>query len=88
MAKKVALRMSSLSAAESLAAFWPPLSGPERCHRLTADLAGTFSVDVKQPCRLLFIPIDVPATPEPKEERERWSLVRSIEIVGIEDTHG
>jgi len=58
MTKKLNLRLAALRAAESLADFWPPMSGPERCHKLKGDLAGTFSIDVKQPYRLLFIPIE------------------------------
>ena len=37
MTKKLALRLASLRAAESLADFWPPRSGPERCHELNPD---------------------------------------------------
>jgi proteic killer suppression protein len=88
MAKKITLRMSALVAAESLVTFWPPLSGPERCHRLTADRAGTFSMDVKQPYRLLFAPAEPPPEPEPQNEKERWLTIRAIEILGIGDTHG
>ncbi len=55
MAKKIKNRVATLYAAASLADFWPPKSGPERCHELQGDLAGTFSVDVKQPYRLLFV---------------------------------
>ena len=58
MAKKIKLRVDALRAAAALSDFWPPFSGPERCHELKADLAGTFSMDVKQPYRLLFAPID------------------------------
>ena len=54
MAKKIRLRMAALSAAESLVDLWPPMSGPERCHELKADMAGTLSIDVKHPYRLLF----------------------------------
>lgn len=86
MAKKLKIRLDSLAAAESLADFWPPASGPERCHELKGDKKGKFSVDVKQPYRLLF-------TAEPDreafdDERERWAAIKSIEIVGVEDTHG
>ncbi|MDC3952750.1 hypothetical protein [Polyangium jinanense] len=88
MAKKITLRMAALRAAATLADFWPPKTGPERCHKLTADLAGTFSMDVKQPYRLLFVPLDLPPGPLPVDERELWQLIRAIEIVGIEDTHG
>jgi plasmid maintenance system killer protein len=85
MAKKLALRLASLRAAESLADFWPPKSGPERCHELKGDRKGTFSVDLKQPYRLLFR-----ATKEPSvaDEQERWKSITSIDITVIEDTHG
>ncbi|MCL7169021.1 hypothetical protein MWK01_26915, partial [Escherichia coli] len=56
MMKKIMLRLSELRAAVSLADFWPPMSGPERCHELKGELAGTFSIDLKQPYRLLFVP--------------------------------
>jgi proteic killer suppression protein len=85
MAKKLALRLASLRAAESLADFWPPKSGPERCHELKGDRKGTFSVDLNQPYRLLF-----QATKEPNaaDEQERWKSITSIDITAIEDTHG
>lgn len=86
MAKKFALRLASLRAAASLADFWPPKSGPERCHELKGELDGTFSVDLKQPYRLLFRPAE-PVEPLP-DEQERWRSITSIEIVSIEDTHG
>lgn len=88
MAKKIGQRMVQLMAAETLADFWPPNSGPERCHKLTANLAGTFSMNLKQPYRLLFVPLDLPPGPVPENEQDLWQMVRSIEIVGIEDTHG
>lgn len=87
MAKKITLRVSALRSAESMGTFWPPMSGPERCHLLKGDLAGTFSVDLKHPFRLLFVAVDVPK-PEPEDERERWMTIRAIDIVGVEDTHG
>jgi proteic killer suppression protein len=85
MAKKLALRLTSLRAAESLADFWPPKSGPERCHDLKGDRKGTFPVDLKQPYRLLF-----KATKELNlaDEQERWKSITSIDIATIEDTHG
>jgi plasmid maintenance system killer protein len=85
MAKKLALRLASLRAADSLADFWPPKSGPERCHELKGDRKGTFSVDLNQPYRLLF-----QATQEPNiaDEQERWKSITSIDITAIEDTHG
>lgn len=93
MAKKIRLRMDALSAADSLGDFWPPYSGPERCHELDADLAGTFSMDVKQPYRLLFKPVEVAATESKGQQgtengKEHWLAIRSVEILSIEDTHG
>jgi plasmid maintenance system killer protein len=87
MAKKLALRLASLRAADSLADFWPPKSGPERCHELKGDLKGTFSVDVKQPYRLLFKSTSKPAGDE-ADEQQRWKSITSIDILAIEDTHG
>lgn len=86
MAKKIQLRMAALLAAESLAAFWPPKSGPERCHELKGDRAGTFSIDVKQPYRLLFRPADEPD--HTLDQQRRWQMITGIELLGIEDTHG
>jgi len=88
MAKKINLRMGALAAAESLAVFWPPKSVPERCHELKGDSAGTFSMDLKQPYRLLFWPVDVPEELETADEKQRWQAIKAVEIVSIEDTHG
>ena len=88
MAEKIRLRMNALAAAESLADLWPPMSGPERCHELRANEAGTFSIDLAHPYRLLFRPIDIPALPDGSDERQRWSAITSIEILGIKNTHG
>lgn len=87
-AKVIQRRLPGLRAAESLADFWPPKSGPERCHELEGPLAGTFSIDVNQLYRLLFVPIEAGPTEEGWDERERWRSITSIEIVGVEDTHG
>lgn len=87
MAKKIALRLAALYAAESLADFWPPKSGPERCHELKADRKGTFSVDLNQPYRLLF-ESSKPSTEDAIDEKQRWKSITSIDITAIEDTHG
>src|ERR1700728_4423337 len=87
MAKKLALRLAALRAADSLADFWPPKSGPERCHELKGDRAGTFSVDLKQPYRLLFEVYEATAMPDRSDERLRWKSITAIHILGIEDTH-
>ena len=88
MAKKIQIRMAALAAAESLVDFWPPSSGPERCHELKADLAGTFSIDLKHPYRLLFKPTDPEHRSSTKDEKARWAAIKSVSITGIEDTHG
>jgi plasmid maintenance system killer protein len=88
MAKKITLRITALRAAESLADFWPPNSGPERCHELKGDRIGTFSMDLKQPYRLLFKPISAVTPPDRTDEQQRWKSITSIDIVEIEDTHG
>jgi plasmid maintenance system killer protein len=88
MAKKIKNRMASLDAAPSLADFWPPKSGPERCHELVGDLAGTFLMDVKQPYRLLFVAIEEEGPPDRSDEQKRWASITAIEILRIEDTHG
>jgi plasmid maintenance system killer protein len=88
MAQKIKLRMNSLVAAESLADFWPPKSGPERCHELTGEEAGSFSVDLKHPYRLIFIPTNMPACAGNLDQRNRWQFITEIEVLGIEDTHG
>jgi plasmid maintenance system killer protein len=80
--------LAALRAAESLGDFWPPESGPERCHELKADRAGTFSVDLKQPYRLLFKPSGETPPSDASEEQQRWKTITSIDILGIEDTHG
>lgn len=93
MAKKLAIRLTAFKAAESLADFWPPKSGPERCHELIGDLAGTFSIDLKQPYRLLFRPVEAEppeseSQTEQRDEQLRWKGIKAIQIVAIEDTHG
>lgn len=88
MTKRLKNRLASLRAAASLAVFWPPKSGPERCHELQGDLAGTFSIDVKQPYRLLFVPIEEEAPPDRSDEQQRWASITAIELLRIEDTHG
>lgn len=87
MAKYIRIRMDALQAAESLFDFWPPKSKPERVHELGGNLSGHFSVDLKQPYRLLFIPI-FDGHMEFANEQQRWQQIKRIEILRIEDTHG
>jgi proteic killer suppression protein len=87
-ARKITLRVATLRAADSLADFWPPKSGPERCHELKGDRAGIFSVDLKQPYRLLFEPYAAATLPDRSDEQQRWKSITAIDILRIEDTHG
>ena len=88
MSKKLRVRLAALGAAESLATFWPPNSGPERCHELKGNLAGTFSIDLKQPYRMLFTPMEETAPQDRSNEQERWASITALEVIGIGDTHG
>ncbi len=75
MAKKIALRLAALRAASSLADFWPPKSGPERCHELQGEMAGTFSVDLKQPYRLLFQAAGESTVTAWTDQHQRWKSI-------------
>jgi plasmid maintenance system killer protein len=88
MAKIIMIRLAALRAANSLADFWPPKSGPERCHELKGDGAGTFTVDLKQPYRLIFESAAPPDSPDRSDEQKRWSAITAINVLTIEDTHG
>ncbi len=86
-ATKIRLRMANFRAAESLADFWPPKSGPERCHELTqGKRKGQLSVDLDHPYRLIFTPARNPV-PAHTDGGLDWSRVTAIEILGVEDTH-
>jgi plasmid maintenance system killer protein len=84
MANKLQQRLMELNAAESLAdvSHLPP----PRCHELTGNRSGQFSVDLEQPYRLLFIPADDPV-PLKGDGGIDLAQVREIEIIEIEDTH-
>lgn len=87
MAKKIAIRMASLRAAENLADFWPPNQLPERCHELKGELLGVFSLDLVHPFRLLFQPFGIERSLE-IDERGWWLKIIHIEVIDIRDTHG
>ncbi|KFZ44143.1 killer suppression protein [Smithella sp. SC_K08D17] len=83
-AGKLKQRLMELGAAETLAdiSHLPPA----RCHELTGKDAGTFSVDLEHPYRLLFISADdpVPLLADGGIDRKQ---VKEIEIIEIKDTH-
>ena len=85
-ARKIRARLAAFRVAYSLAAFWPPKSGPERCHELTGDRHGQLSVDLDHPYRLIFEPANVPI-PRREDGGLIWEQVTDIMILGVEDTH-
>ena len=87
MTKIIQRRINSLIAAESLSDFWPPKSGPERCHELKGNLMGFFSMDLKHPYRLLFTSLENISKTDFPNENDRWHQITEIELHKIEDTH-
>jgi proteic killer suppression protein len=86
-AKKIRVRLAELRAAFSLYDFWPPKSGPNRCHELTqGERKGQLSVDLDHPYRLIFVPNHDPVPVKPDGGLD-WEQVTAITITGIEDTH-
>ena len=86
-AKAIHLRMAELRAALSLKDFWPPKSGPSRCHELTqGERKGQLSVDLDHPYRLIFVPNHKPVPVKPDGGLD-WEQITAITIIGIENTH-
>jgi len=77
-------RMAELNAANSLEdiSHLPP----HRLHELTGERKGQFSVDLKHPFRLLFIPINEPL-PQKEDGGLDKTKIDEIQIIDIEDTH-
>ena len=85
-AKLLQRRLAQLRAAPTLAALWPPYSGPARCHELSSNLRGFFSVDLDHPYRLLFQPNQNPV-PQRPEGGIDWTQITALKILRVEDTH-
>lgn len=85
--KKLKIALTQLRAAPNLGIFAPPMSPPHRCHELTGNRKGQLTIDLDHPYRLVFTPNHTPL-PMRMEGGLDWSQVTSIEIRGIEDTHG
>ena len=81
---KLQQRLIELKAARSLAdiSYLPP----PRCHELNGTLAGHFTVDVKHPFRLLFVP-DHDPVPRNKDGGIDRTNITAIEIIDIRDIH-
>jgi plasmid maintenance system killer protein len=85
-ARLIMRRIQELRAAHSLGDFWPPYSGPGRCHELAGDRAGQLSLDLDHPYRLIFEPDHNPRPMRP-EGGLAWRQVTAVRILGVEDTH-
>ncbi|MBV5275570.1 MAG: killer suppression protein [Lamprocystis purpurea] len=85
-ARLITRRIQELRAADNLGDLWPPYSGPGRCHELIGDRAGQLSLDLDHPYRLIFEPNHDPR-PLRAEGGLDWSLLTSVRINGVEDTH-
>ena len=84
-AELIRRRLDQLSAAETLDIM--PMLGQGRCHALTGNRAGQFSLDLVHPYRLLIEPANdpVPRKPDGGIDIQKVTTVR---ILGVEDTHG
>lgn len=81
--KRVALRLTQLAAAPTLADMRGP--GLGRCHELAGGRKGQLSLDLVHPLRLLFEPDE----PVPRDSAGGlvWAEVASVVVLDIEDTH-
>ncbi len=82
-AKKIRIRLDDLRDAADLVVM-SKLGG--RLHPMTGDRAGQLSLDVDHPLRLLFVCVDEPL-PTKEDGSLDWAKVRTVRIVGVEDTH-
>ena len=83
-ARVIMRRMAVLMAAPALSDV--PVTKPERRHPLTGDRAGQFAVDLKQPYRLVFVPVGNPA-PRLANGEEDLARITAIQILAVEDYH-
>jgi proteic killer suppression protein len=82
-AKKIRQRLDDIVASETLEVLGKIYP---RCHELTGHSKGQISLDLDGQWRLLFIPADDPPACKPDGGID-WKNVRSVTIIGIEDTH-
>lgn len=83
-ASRIRRRLDDIAAAPSLETLRPPFPG--RCHELKADRQGQLSIDLQHPYRLLFIP-GGEGIKQKDDGGLDWSSVKSVCILGVEDTH-
>lgn len=82
LARKIGQRLAALRAAESLEDMRPPALG--RCHPLTGDYDGCFSLHLDANWRMIFSPVEYE---EDEQGGLNWSSVTSVTIEAIEDYH-
>ncbi len=84
-AEKIRRRLDELRAADNLQdiSYLPP----SRCHELTGNLKGKFSVDLRHPYRLIFEPAEAPV-PLKQDGGIELEKVHAVTILDVEDTHG
>lgn len=83
MAGVIRRRLDDLDAANSLEEM---RNLPGRCHELKGDRAGQLSIDLVHPQRLIFVPLEDPF-PIKLDGDMDWAQIKSISVLGIEDTH-
>ena len=82
-ARKLRARMEDLASAECLEDL-RNVPGTGHVHPLTGDRGGQFSIELKHPYRLIFVPI---LEAEPEDANLDWNEITSIEIIEIVDYH-
>jgi plasmid maintenance system killer protein len=83
-AKKLQLRLNELHGLPNLSLV--PHVPPPRCHALSGDRQGQFSVDLDHPFRLIFIPAHDPLPLKPDGGLD-LAQVTAVEILEIVDPH-
>lgn len=83
MTRVIQRRLVDLQAVDSLETM---RSLPGRCHELSENLIGHFSLDLVHPKRLVFKPANEPM-PVDASGRLDWSKVTEVEVIGIGDYH-
>ena len=84
--KRLKIVLTALRAAPNLGVLAPPYSPPHRCHELTGNRKGTFSIDLDGPYRLVMRPASDPLPQRPEGGLD-WNAVAAVKILGIENTH-
>ncbi len=82
-ARKIRQRLDDMAASETLEVLGKICP---RCHELSGDHGGQLSLDLDGQWRFIFVPADNPPACKPDGGID-WKNVRTIEIIGIEDTH-